>query len=214
MKPNDTNDERISTDVLVIGGGIAGLCAAIKAKEGGAEVLAVDKGGIGWAGQVPISGGHISCPYPGREEEFVKWATEDGRYLNNQDWTALWAKEIRPYIDELAAHGFPFIKDRDKVAFVSAWKDYDSTWFDGAKSLNRLKAAAARKGVRFLDKIYMADLLKTEGRVTGALGFGLVDNKTYLFDAKATILANGSCRYMRAKNFSVNTGDGVIVYQT
>ena len=42
----------ISTDVLVIGGGLAGLNAAIAAAENGAEVLVLDKGGIARSGSI------------------------------------------------------------------------------------------------------------------------------------------------------------------
>ena len=47
--------EVISTDVLIIGGGIGGLVAAIKAKEEcpEADVLIVDKQTIGWSGKAP-----------------------------------------------------------------------------------------------------------------------------------------------------------------
>ena len=37
----------IKSDVLVLGAGGAGMCAALKA-EGGADVLLIDKMGIGW----------------------------------------------------------------------------------------------------------------------------------------------------------------------
>ena len=41
------SDKHITTDVLVIGGGMAGLCAAIKAKEQGIDVTLVEKGHAG-----------------------------------------------------------------------------------------------------------------------------------------------------------------------
>ena len=44
----------ISTDVLVIGGGVGGLTAGIKSKESSVDVLVVDKGGIGWTGQLTV----------------------------------------------------------------------------------------------------------------------------------------------------------------
>ena len=53
----DRLGEVLAADVLVIGGGISGMLAAIKARGSVKDVLVVDKGGIGWAGQVPLSGG-------------------------------------------------------------------------------------------------------------------------------------------------------------
>ena len=58
----------ISTDVLILGGGIAGLCAAVKAKESPVDVMVVDKGGIGWAGQAPIGGGMVMHIDPERAD--------------------------------------------------------------------------------------------------------------------------------------------------
>ena len=48
-----TDDRLIKTDVLVIGGGIAGGYAAIKAADAGANVVLVDKGYMGRSGQSP-----------------------------------------------------------------------------------------------------------------------------------------------------------------
>ena len=43
----------LSTDVLVMGGGIAGLCAANKAVDQGVDVLITDKAVVPWGGQMP-----------------------------------------------------------------------------------------------------------------------------------------------------------------
>ena len=61
MKTSNYQANVISTDVLVIGGGLAGLTTAVKIKEQQERlsVLIVDKGGIGWSGQGPPSGGHV-----------------------------------------------------------------------------------------------------------------------------------------------------------
>jgi succinate dehydrogenase/fumarate reductase flavoprotein subunit len=47
---NTAAGERISTDVLVVGGGPAGTWAAIKAAEAGADVVLADKGYTGASG--------------------------------------------------------------------------------------------------------------------------------------------------------------------
>jgi len=46
MALEDIADKVIETDVLVIGGGIAGCCAAVKAREHGLDVTLVDKAAI------------------------------------------------------------------------------------------------------------------------------------------------------------------------
>jgi hypothetical protein len=42
-------------DVLVIGGGMAGLFAAVKAHDAGAKVMLVSKGRVGSSGQTPFA---------------------------------------------------------------------------------------------------------------------------------------------------------------
>ena len=51
--------EVISTDVLIIGGGISGVPAAIKARDLDVDVLIVDKATIGWAGMATKAGNGI-----------------------------------------------------------------------------------------------------------------------------------------------------------
>ena len=48
----------IETDVLVIGGGMAGCFAAIKAKDKGLDVTLVDKGYVSKSGQTPFAGSY------------------------------------------------------------------------------------------------------------------------------------------------------------
>jgi succinate dehydrogenase/fumarate reductase flavoprotein subunit len=51
-----SQEKIFGTDVLVIGGGIAGCVAALKAKEQGVDVNLVDTGYIGRSGQTPNAG--------------------------------------------------------------------------------------------------------------------------------------------------------------
>ena len=46
-----------NADVLVVGGGIAGVFAALRAKQNGANVTLVDKGSVGRSGQTPFANG-------------------------------------------------------------------------------------------------------------------------------------------------------------
>jgi succinate dehydrogenase/fumarate reductase flavoprotein subunit len=53
-----SREKKIKTDVLVVGGGLAGCFAAIKAKEQGVDVTLVDKGYVGKSGQTPFANGY------------------------------------------------------------------------------------------------------------------------------------------------------------
>ena len=58
-----------------------------------------------------------------------------------------------------------------------------------------LRARARKMGAKILNKVQVVDLLKQGDRVVGAVGFNIIDGRFYIFKAKATILANGSCSY-------------------
>ena len=56
--------ERIETDVLCVGGGIAGLMAAIRAREFGSKVVVMDKGNTLTSGSGGAGNDHFVCYIP------------------------------------------------------------------------------------------------------------------------------------------------------
>jgi succinate dehydrogenase/fumarate reductase flavoprotein subunit len=198
----------ITTDVLILGAGGAGMCAALKAKEYEVDVLILDKCGIGWAGQIPIGGGIVAYVDPQQVEEWYRRVTEEGNYFNNQEWTHAIAADIHKSTVKLADLGVPFLRDKGEIARLSWEKGQTMTLFDAPKSLLALKKKASSMGIRMFDKIYTIDLLQQDGRVVGAVGLGLVDCKTYIFNAKAVIIATGGCGFMHEKTYSFCLGEG------
>ena len=78
MRPSNFQTHVVPADVLIIGGSLAGLTAAVKIKQLQAHlnVVVADKGGIGWAGCVPTGGGHLIIIPPDVDlDEWVKWVT-------------------------------------------------------------------------------------------------------------------------------------------
>lgn len=57
---------KFKTDILVIGGGFAGIWAARKAREYVKDVLIVDKGPLDWGGLGGLSGGDMVAVFRGR----------------------------------------------------------------------------------------------------------------------------------------------------
>jgi succinate dehydrogenase / fumarate reductase, flavoprotein subunit len=207
-----TGIETVSSDVLVLGGGIGGLPAAIKAKENGADVLVVDKGGIGWAGQVPISGGRSMIILPEDDpDQWVKWAAENGEYLSDQEWAYRFASKVYECTMELVRWGMPFMEEGGKLKVMPRMKAYKAIQFPAARMMPKMYGYAKKMGVRMMNKVMIVDLLSRDKEVVAALGLGLVDRRFYLFKAKAFILANGSCRYKRQKGFNVCSGEGVVM---
>lgn len=208
----EPNVEVVTSDLLIIGGGIAGLVGAIKARELGVDVLVADKGGIGWAGQVPISGGRSLIMEPEDDvDEWVRWAVENGAYLNNQAWTYNFAKSIYGIIMDLVHWGMPITGEGGKLNVIPRMLAYKAIQFSAGKLMPQLASYASKVGVRLLNKIAVVDLISHDGEISGALGIGLTDQKAYLFKAKAFVIANGSCRYKRQKSFDMCTGEGIIM---
>ena len=59
----------------------------------------------------------------------------------------------------------------------------------------KVRQTAEKKGVKIIDKVSVTDLLTSDGRIAGAVGFSLLDGKLYTFNAKAVVLATGSQNY-------------------
>jgi succinate dehydrogenase / fumarate reductase flavoprotein subunit len=208
MNKIDSLGTVITTDVLVLGAGGAGMCAALKAKEQNVDVLLIDKMGIGWNGQVPIGGGILAYVYPDYAEKWAENVTRQSFFFNNQDWTYQFGKYMHKSTMNLADMGLTFYRNKGKLNILNWGPNIYVTLFDAPKSLVFLKKTAKERGVKMMDKIYAIDLLKNGDKVVGAIGLGLVDGKTYLFNAKTVIIATGNCGYMHEKTYSSVLGEG------
>ena len=94
------------TDILIIGGGIAGCFAAIKAREQGLDVIIVDKGYASKSGASihPDIFWMVFNPEWGADfEECMKAFVEGGEYLNNREWCKIILKESwQIYVDAIS----------------------------------------------------------------------------------------------------------------
>ena len=102
----------LSTDILVIGGGLAGSFAAYRAGQLGAKVLLVDKGRTGTTGCSTFAAGDILWWTPDDDLEtwignYARW----GGYLLDPEWFALLCHDIYERVLELDQWGTPFEKD-------------------------------------------------------------------------------------------------------
>jgi succinate dehydrogenase / fumarate reductase flavoprotein subunit len=208
MKSIEDLGNVITTDVLVLGAGGAGMCAALKARESSVGVLLLDKGGVGWAGQVPIGGGILAYVHPERVSEWAGRVTRDSFFFNNQDWTFAFGRGLSRAATDLQDMGLTFLKRNGEIDTLNWGPGIYVTLFDAPKSLVALRKTARKQGIRMMDKINAVDLLTRDGRVVGAVGLGLVDGQTYIFNAKAVIVATGGCGYLSEKTYASTLGDG------
>jgi len=169
----DLDTQEIKTDTLVIGGGMAGLFAAVKAHDAGAKVLLVSKGRLGSSGETPFAKGIFG--YDASQEElsldaFVEQVSASAIETNNPVYTRQMAEHSMARIQELREWGF-----------------FDSPLYN--KAFN--KPLAERK-IPLVERITITHLIKEKGRVVGAAGFSLDALKLYFFQAKSVILCTGA----------------------
>ena len=186
-------EQRITTDVLVVGGGMAALFAAIKAKEEGVSVTMVDKGYAGRSGQSPYADGFLSFnPEENNLQEAMDYAARMGEYLNNREFTRVALEECEDRFNDLVSWGVEYYKNDDgsprKLAPPIKADAYNLV---GLKAPNTVRKQAKKVGVEIIDRTMITDLLTLEGRVIGAVGISIEGADLIVIHAKATVICTG-----------------------
>ena len=173
MDPDDFQSEDYETDVLVIGGGMAGLFAAVKAHDAGSKVMLVSKGRLGTSGQTPFAKG-IFCFDPQSSkvsiDEFVEQVSHSAIGSNNTVYTRQVAEHSQARVDELREWGF----------------------FDSPLCHNSFNKPISDRNIPVKERIHITHLIKENGRIAGAAGFSLDEQKIYFFQTKSVILCTGA----------------------
>lgn len=105
----------IDTEVLIIGGGGAGLRAAIEAAKKGCRVLIVDKGPIGRSGTTPMAMEALQavCLKEDSLELHFQDTVEGGRYLGDENLVWTLVKGANERVFDLEEYGLRFKKKED-----------------------------------------------------------------------------------------------------
>ena len=194
--------ERVyETDVLVIGGGISGCFAAVRAKEDGLRVLMVDKGYAGKAGATPMAslGLMVFNPEWGMDlDACVDAVSEKGEYVNDRDWTETVFKDSLPVYKDLVAWGTGFrVEDPDGTPYFKRYPPFAVVPLGLPTTAMPSRRQAEKVGVQIVDKVVITDLLKTDERLVGAIGFSLLRDESCIFLAGATVLCAGFTSVLR-----------------
>ncbi len=216
MKALEDLGETHSADVLVVGGGIAGLAAAltVKEREPGLDVLVVEKATAGWAGKADRGGGIIAVLTPGdTPEDFVRFHVHHiGCFLEDQELLEEYARTCNSVLDHLDSWGVKVCRERDGRWKYVKLPGADLPWGLVGVDLDmcrRMRRRAGEVKVRFLDKVTVTDLLKDGERVSGAVGFGVEDGRFHILRSRVTVLANGGQNYCVMPMWSCGRGDGI-----
>ncbi len=213
----------LETEVLVIGGGIAGLSAAIAAAEAGREVLILCKGELNVSNTAWAQGGVAAVL--GADER----SSDDGVALHVQDTliagaglchepavrTIIGAAE--PAMDFLRQAGCRFDGGADGMPHLAREGGHSTRRIlhahgdaTGAEIARALAAAVrAHPRITIIERAFAIDLLDQGGRIGGA-SYGHRD-EVYAVRAGATVLATGGCgaAWRETTNPALATGDGL-----
>ena len=153
------------TDVLVIGSGVAGLCAAIEAKRRGSTVTLVSKSPIGFNSCSSYSMGILRVAINGvSQERHLKDTLEGGKFINQRKLVETLVIEAPSQIDKLQKMGIDFQIKPGRCRCKGPPLRY------GEGLTQPLKRAAIDIGVKTIENTTIIELVKTEDTITGAVG--------------------------------------------
>jgi succinate dehydrogenase / fumarate reductase, flavoprotein subunit len=218
-----------SFDIVVVGGGGAGLMAALYASRG-AKTAVVSKL-YPTRSHTGAAQGGIGAALGNLEEDHWEWHAFDtvkgGDYLTDQNAAGVLAREAIDAVIELEHMGLPF--DRTEEGRISQRRFGGHTNNETKKPVRRACHAADRTGhmilqtlyqncikekVTFFDEYHVVDLVMNEGRCCGVVAVEIETGDLHVFQSKAVCFATGGwgrC-WETTSNAHSLTGDGPAIF--
>ncbi len=208
-----------SYDVVVVGGGGAGLRAALEASRN-VRTAVVSKlhptRSLTGAAQAGINAALSSAaPDADSWEQHAAQTIAAGDYLVDQDAAAQLCRAAPGAVRELERFGLPFsrtaegfIRQRGSGSLHRAAVAGELT---GHHLLQTLYQQCLRAGVEFFDEFYVLDLLFAGAPVAGVIGYELATGELHAFHAPSVVLATGGCGriFATTSNGHSATGDAM-----
>ena len=211
----------VETDVLVIGGGLAGCMAAIKASEQeGIRVTLVDKSNTIRSGCAASGIDHVWAYIPEIHQKMgytIDDMAEDHRQgiahgFFRKDLFYLVAGTMYERMLDLERFGINFRYEDSKVPgkfrIVPQFHSVPTSFnFDGAPLKPTLTNEAKKRGVNIINRVQMTDLIATDAQIAGAVGVDTRTGDIYFFKTKAVILSSGRSNRLgrNSTGFDFNT---------
>lgn len=190
---NGISTDEVAADVLVAGSGMAGLFAAVKAHDAGAKVIMVTKGRLGASGQTPFARGIFSFD-PATAgvtlDQFVEKVSTSAISTSNPIFTRKMAEHSKARVDELRQWGF----------------------FESPLYHKSFSVPVEKRNIPVIERVMLTHLVKENGRIAGAAGFSLDEEKVIFFSAKSVVLCTGAGGF-KPNGFPINdlTHDGTMM---
>lgn len=195
----------VETDVLVIGGGLAGCMAAINAAEkGDLKVTLAEKSNTMASGCAASGIDHFWGYIPPVHEKMgytLEDMAEDHRVgiafgLFRKDLFMLVAGTLYDRVLDLEKWGINFRYEDStapgKFRIVEQFHSVPAAFnMDGAPLKPTLTKEAKKRGVTVLNRVQMTDLITDNGQIAGAVGVGTRTGDIYFIKAKAIVTSAG-----------------------
>ena len=214
--------ELLAHDILIIGGGLAGLRAAIEAKKSGRDVASLSKvhplrsHSVAAQGGINAALGNAPTPTKDTWENHAFDTIKGSDYLADQDAVEIMCREAMERVIEMEHWGTLFSRTEDgKIAqrpfggagFPRACYAADRT---GHNLLHTLYEQVIGLQIPVYEEWYALSLVVGDGRCAGVLVLDFFGGRIVMIQAKAVILATGGYGriYLRSTNAVINTGSG------
>ncbi len=196
----------ISTDILIVGGGMASCGTAYEARRWAgddAKIILVDKAALDRSGAVAQGLSAINT-YLGEnsEEDYCRMVSADLMGITRDDLVFDVGRHVDDSVHLFEEWGLPIWKDKETegVALADGGKPVRSgRWQimingEGYKTIVGESAKKALGMDSIYERVFIVKLLldaNEENRVAGAVGVSVRENKIYIFKANATVIAAG-----------------------
>lgn len=193
-----------SCEILVVGGGLAGCMAAIRAGELNDHVILVDKSNPERSGCAATGIDHIWGYFPevqGEEgislDDMVRDHVENiAKGLINREIIHYVAETSLDRILDLERFGAKIRYDDSTLPgkFRLQYQVHacrNTLHFDGRDVKRLLTRTARQRGVEIVDRVMVTDLLVHDGHIAGAIGYGTRDGCLHRFRSKTVVMATG-----------------------
>ncbi len=220
-----------SCDVLIIGGGSAGLRAAIEAHDAGANVLIISKVERGDPHTVLARGGiNAALGTMDPEDNWMIHAVDtlrEGEFLADYEKVEVLCKNAPDAVNELVNWGARFHREENgklTQRFFGAHTYRRTVFYEdwtGQEIIRVLLDQVIQREIEIVDNVYIAKLLKSNNvgvkgeateEVNGAYGIDFKKKEIVRFECKSLILATGGYTRVYAVSSSrifENYGEGV-----